>query len=393
VILGCLLAIAVGLAPTLKQRIDSWRGSPAAVPGESRWGESGVAQQPVDPLAGGVFASAGERSTGQASRRLDQTGVIRDELADRERRIAAREEVLWRQVITQFWKRQAAASAATIGLTLIIVLIIAGRMAHWSGFAKRLQEEENRMRNLQLSVIGALEEFESEVTAARAWAATELRSERSAAATQPPMRESFTDSKTPESPILEGAGSIGGGGGERGAAEAAVYREAAQSSVWQRATQALAADRLPQSQATGRSSGAPAHQAAPDDWVRRFLEPDPEMAASVEVTPPSAAVEGPWQEPARRQTPPPRAPEPPPDQDGPGLRERVEFLAAEGFTEREIARRLKLSREEVQLALKLAGGARRASRIGAGDQGARPSGPGPTTEWAPAEWHADESGQ
>jgi hypothetical protein len=183
IIVMCLLIVAVGFTPTIQQRM-------AALPG-ARSGGSAAAEPGLgdaSEVAGSSSASAlgmlppagasGEIPLPDAERIVQQAQLIRGELAARERAIAAQEDLLRRQVRAEFWKRQAAAAAATLGLSLMIVLVLVRRAADWSGFSQRLREEESRMRNLQLSVIGALEEFESELAAARSWAAAEARSRR-----------------------------------------------------------------------------------------------------------------------------------------------------------------------------------------------------------------------
>ncbi len=79
-------------------------------------------------------------------------------------------------------------------------------------------------------------------------------------------------------------------------------------------------------------------------WMERLV--DPEVSAT-EAELPTAAVperEGPWRDPARRTLPAPDSP-------APRWRAQVEYLAAEGLNESEIATRLRVSREEVRLVL------------------------------------------
>jgi hypothetical protein len=183
VIVMCLLIIVVGFTPTIRQRLSALPGQKESRtmttdldPSDGVQGSVPAGSREVDllPPAGGY----GEIPLPDAERIVQQAQLIRGELAARERAIAAQEDLLRRQVLAEFWKRQAAAAAATLGLSLIIVLVLVRRAADWSGFSQRLREEESRMRNLQLSVIGALEEFESELAAARSWAAAEARSRR-----------------------------------------------------------------------------------------------------------------------------------------------------------------------------------------------------------------------
>ncbi len=213
VIMVCLLGIVLGLAPKIRERLAAQPESPGpaaaaehpsrslegALPERTasgtgtvagdRGGASGTGTVAGDRGgASGTGTVAGDRggaSVGgdeialpDAGRMVQQAQLIREELVARERTIAAREALMRRQVLAEFWKRQAAAAAATLAFSLLIVLFLARRAADWTGFSKRLRNEESRLRNLQLSVIGALEEFESELAAARAWAEAEARARR-----------------------------------------------------------------------------------------------------------------------------------------------------------------------------------------------------------------------
>ncbi len=366
-VIGCLIVV-VGFTPAVQERLGLL---PA---GGTRSAPTGgaLAPAPGEPATPAVALSAtsGEIALPDANRIEQQVQLIRGELAARERAIAAQEELLRRQVLAEFWKRQAAAAAATLGFTLIIVLVLVRRAADWSGFSQRLREEESRMRNLQLSVIGALEEFESELAAARAWAAAEARARRPVADRSPaternePLQEVGTQGlhDTRPAPPPTPAGSTGYSFGEDEHVGAAVpmssggsgalrfggepapepaAREAAYPQPWQPARAAASAG----------AQVAPAGQAGsePDSWARRFLGTD--APAPME---PAAGPVGPWSEPIRRSEPMP-APAPTPRfvAAGPSTREQVERLAAEGYGEVEIARRMGLSREEIHLALML----------------------------------------
>ncbi len=131
----------------------------------------------------------------------------------------------------------------------------------------------------------------------------------------------------------------------------------------------------------------------PEPWVRRFLESDVETEPAPMVEPAVPAQRpGPWGGPTKREGPMPQPATPAvAASTGPGVREQVEYLAAEGFSEREIARRLNLSREEVQMALTLG----RKSRMGGIEHdGSRPIGRAPAaSDWSLREEDRYELGQ
>ncbi len=91
-----------------------------------------------------------------------------------------------------------------------------------------------------------------------------------------------------------------------------------------------------------------------ESWARRFTHPNQPVGAM----PMNDQNEdrGPWGEPVSRagQIPAPSN-KPPSFGQPPGLREQVEYLAAEGFSEMEIAKHLSVSRDEVNLALRMSG--------------------------------------
>ncbi len=374
VILGSLLGIVVGMAPTLKQRIDEWTGA---------GGEATEALR-NDPQAarvtGGVAQALGDdgswaRSAGngpEADRRLEQAQILRSELAARERDLAVREELIRRGVVEEFWKRQASAAVAAIALSVLVVLLLARKIIERTGYPEQMRRDESRLRGMQLSVIGALEEFESEVAAARAWASEEARIRtRQSAPTMPP--------KAPATP-----------------AQAATVAEAdasanapAPETVWEAARRALHNANLdepigPPPQPAGGREEAIAEPLPEPVWQARStmaeqpmtLDPPPEQPIAFEAPPEEPVHEypvperGPWGDAHRRPGPVPQPvqtaepPQPVPVGDVPrrqSLRAQVEYLAAEGLSETEIARRLGLSREEVQLAINLSRGNRRIS--------------------------------
>ncbi len=405
IILMCLLIIVVGFTPTLQQRL-------AAIPGQSS--TRAGAPAPSAPVTGEEAArpgsgetilyppsgAAGEIALPDAERIVQQAQLIRGELAARERAIAAQEDLLRRQVLAEFWKRQAAAAAATLGLALIIVLVLVRRAADWSGFTQRLREEESRLRNLQLSVIGALEEFESELAAARSWAAAEARSRRPAAdrsvAPDPLERpaEAVTfgappapavrapqparPAEAPEPAQPSRGGFFFGDDEHVGAAVPMGSGELRRPST--PSEDPLAAPSREAAPGLDFQPEPAPIPAEPQSWARRFLAPEaPGMAEQAEsafagpfrrsepafagpsrpAVTDAGAPTGPWTEPARREIPTPSPRNAPRyGSGGPSTREQVERLASEGWGETEIARRLGLSREEIHLALMLGRSAR-----------------------------------
>jgi len=389
----CLLVIVVGFAPTLQQRLAAIPGqntgrAAAPDPGAAREGEGAAPAVSGETLLFPLAGSTGEIPLPDAERIVEQAQLIRGELAARERAIAAQEDLLRRQVLAEFWKRQAAAAAATLGLSLIIVLLLVRRAAAWSGFAQRLRAEESRLRNLQLSVIGALEEFESELAAARSWAAAEARSRRPAA-----DRSAGPDpAELPMEPVVFGAGPAPIAPGSS-SARPALARETPgpisggfffgedehvgtavpmESGDERRTTGEPGAPRSFPAPPVARGAEAspvvafqgfqgPHEHVEPPSWARRFLAPeasgDPSLAGP--TAPAASVASGPWTEPVRREgpTPGPRNIRPYAE-GGPSTREQVERLTAEGWSETEIARRLGLSREEIHLALMLGRSAR-----------------------------------
>lgn len=412
VIVASVFGILVGLAPTMKQRIERALGRPGASRPEGKWGEvstdrGGREAQGSGRGAPGAYgaeapiSSGSERKSSPApDRRVQQAQVLRYELAERERMVAAQEEILRRQVLEEFWKRQAVATLATVALAALVLLLMARRIADWSGLSKRIREEESRMRNLQLSVIGGLEEFESELAAARAWAAAEARARRPGSETArsagdlPWRQEQDPVYETPcagapffkEQPDEQQVGAESSAWdlpaviersahGKQAHAPEEVVHPAAPAEPLEGARHMepmeVVRPMQPASPREGEVGEAGAFQgnmpaevaaiqapAIPESWARRFVVSEPGPAAHPQVEPaqdpPTPGGSGPWAEPIKRQSPTPvPAHQPTPSVGGPGPREQVEYLAAEGLGEGEIARRLGLSREEVHLALAL----------------------------------------
>lgn len=388
VILISSLGIVVTMGPTILDRATGLFGFTPAESPENSWANVG---DDLDRIQAELEAeNSGETSSAltadDVDRRMQQLQVHAGELIARERAISAREEVIRREVLAEFWKRQGAAAGFTVALATLIVLFLARRIADWTGFTKRLREEEARLRNLQLSVIGALEEFESELAAARAWAAAEARARRPGTAeqdffpqhagteampaaemeaersffddrvrdglmsmptpvTRPVEAETPAEEELPTPPGLEELGRR-----EMGAAEAQAPRQASPFSadVPQRTARPIQPERPADPFDEAWPPGSPgAREAsggeAPPTWAERFVEPAGE--------PPRAEH---WADPVRRSEPiSPPAHISETTRGGPGTREQVEYLAAEGLSENEIARRLGLSREEIHLVLTL----------------------------------------
>jgi len=353
VMLGSLGVIAVLLGPTLLQQLQQYhRGTP---PAESA-GWDGSRVEATTPASG----EDGERL-------MEQAAVVREELAARERLVAAREEVLRRQVLREFWKRQAVSAAAIIAFSALVVLLLMRRLADWTGFTKRLSEEESRLRNLQLSVIGALEEFESELAAARAWAAAEARSRRPVA--DPPRAQPETpipgvavssaenpffrapepepvSSVTPGEPPLDAFEDLPGG--EQISRPVPIGTGPPEPTAPRPPTPVEPPVAPPEPTPIWPTPEPAPPTSGQGNWAHRFVEPQP--------PPPAPAEQGPWAEATRRAG---SVPEPEhPRQGGPSTREQVEYLAAEGMSEQDIAQRLGLSQEEIHLALTLGRGLR-----------------------------------
>jgi hypothetical protein len=96
VILGSLLGVVVGLAPTLKQRIDEWTGAGGEATEALRHAPQaarvtdGAAQALGDDGSWALPSGNGP----EADRRLEQAQILRSELAARDRDLAVREELI-----------------------------------------------------------------------------------------------------------------------------------------------------------------------------------------------------------------------------------------------------------------------------------------------------------
>ena len=407
VILVSSLGIVVAIGPTILDRATGLFGfTPAKAP-ENSWADVGA---DLDRIQGELATEhSGETVTAltavDVDRRMQQLQVHAGELIARERAISAREEVIRRQVLAEFWKRQGAAAGFTVALATLVVLFLARRIADWTGFTKRLREEESRLRNLQLSVIGALEDFESELAAARAWAAAEARSRRPGAgepdffgqrpeeephAAVPEQEISFFDDRArdglmskpmpvarpanEELPTPPGLDEL-----VRREPLADIAAPAPVSpfsvEVPERTARPMQSEQTPHHADAFSEAwppGSPGAQAgAPSTWAERFVEPAPESPRA-----------GHWADPVRRSEPtPPPAHIAETTRGGPGTREQVEYLAAEGLSENEIARRLGLSREEIHLVLTLGRRSRRSYDSPVGRLAAE-QGPAGIPEWA-----------
>ncbi len=369
VILGSLLGVVVGLAPTLKQQIDEWTGAGGEATDALRNAPqaSRVTDGAAQALGGDGSWALPSGNGPEADRRMEQAQILRSELAARERDLAVREELIRRRVAEEFWKRQASAAVAAIALSVLVVLLLARKIIERTGYPEQMRRDESRLRGMQLSVIGALEEFESEVAAARAWASEEarLRMRPSASAVRP--QASAVPPQASATPAQAAT-----------VAEVDASADApAPETVWEAARRALHNANLhepitPLPQSAGGREEAVAEPLPEPVWQARStmaeqpraFEAPPEEPVHAHPVP----ERGPWGDAHRRPGPVPQPvqtaepPQPVPVGGvprGQSLRAQVEYLAGEGLSETEIARRLGLSREEVQLAINLSHGNRR----------------------------------
>ncbi len=329
VIAGCLLGVIVGMAPSV---IERFRGGQA--------GSQPATGLTVAPSRGRAIDAAATPE--DITRRSQQMNMVRDDLAARHAQVSAQEAALRRDLLGQFWKRQAAVSVMTICLSLAVVLGAIWRTMGRRALQGGLQSEEARLRSLQMAVIGGLEEFETNLRQAQ------QQTSAPAAAPEPDLMVSpapTAEAPPLPEPILEEP--------RRSFFDPNEEQTASEDRVWQAARASLL-EELRERRVEGapepvaQPEGAWSPEPPPQDstWARRFLESDAEDTL---VEP-----EGPWQEPAPRESAPRSAPaQMPAGPARPGVREQIEYLAAEGCPQTEIARRLGVSLEEVGLVLQL----------------------------------------
>jgi hypothetical protein len=388
---GAVLGIAIGMGPTVLERIGIYT-APGML-GDLMGGAQPVEATVNDPAESAVTPVVHL----QMDRRAEQTQFISEELAAREQAVAAGEAVLAKSLETDFWKRQTMAAAATIAFTMLLTVVVLGRAMEKDGIRKRLRAEETRLRNLQLSVIGSLEEFEANLADARAWAAAEaqdrntefsshhidkaLQAEPFAETANAPlaMNNAFSgeDEMSPMPALSSPAIAPVGNTDESFYAPPAVEAPPLEQPLEQPFEQAL--EPIYQNELT-EALQQPVFE--PQDEYRRDTQNDwPERF----VAPPQAVDNGPWGESVRRSQPMP-APVNLPEEHGgqaPGMRGQIEYLAAEGYTETDIARQLGVSRDEVRLALRLGAPKRTPQQIPVTAQSPDPG-------WQSREWEPNE---
>jgi len=406
-IAATLLAVAVVLTPGIREQVvdGAWlrwdrtatRSEATLMPVKEQLGEPGGETSLVAAETfGGRTAGAASGLPALAGLETDdrvqqQLALVRQELLERQRRVAAREAALQQQFLAQFWMRQAAAAGLTIALTLVAVALLLRYGLPQLAGSRRWQREEGRLRKLQLSVIDGLEELRATLEAARKPAASmlsdvpleaigELGSQAPESRPQPAgqaqptrvwaddaQRESDERGESERTPEREPEPDRWPAHAPLGSPAAARSRHAAGggrptpsgSDPARRSTPRP--DQLPVS----RSTSAPA-AARRLGWAERFVRPD----ALVE----SRDERGPWGDPPQRRTPPAVAPAPRATPAGggtaaaarPGLRAQIEYLSACGLEATEIARRLQVSHAEVRLALSL--------RVGTADRSGQENG-------------------
>ncbi|MFH1144572.1 MAG: hypothetical protein V1774_08530, partial [Candidatus Eisenbacteria bacterium] len=265
-------------------------------------------------------------------RRAEQLALLQEDLLAREQRWAGQAQALSAPAFS--WRRQATAALGTVILTLAAVAGALKLGLGWSAWQKRLRGEELRLRKLQLSVLGALEELQAAIAQAR--------DDVSAAA---PRAAGFTALEAPPAPLQAEYSDPPAEWAERLVGRPVETRPArlVGRPVESRAVRLAG---RPMEPSPARPAGRPV-ETRPARPSARPVEtrPDRFVARPAELGP--ASEGGPWMEPPARdaERPAPR------QRPAPPWMGRVEELAAEGLTAAEIGRRLRVSREEILLAL------------------------------------------
>ncbi len=321
------------------------------------------------PQSEGAFVSRSTAATpagaeqGTLERRLQQLEVARTDLAERERRLAEAEASMKQRLTGRFLHMQVGASVLTFAVTLLLVSVLIRRSPEWSGLQRQLREEASRLRSLQLSVIGALEEFEATINAVgrspSAASSKDAQPKESAykAGAEVPAggeRAEYEEGSritrsvpgTEEQPIKRGRPPA-----ERPAAPARPAMDVAgpvrQETLGEMTSRGEgffdeASDVMDQrSAAPARNTvrdGSFFPERHPSSWAERLTEKESAMEEQ---------RRGPWSDSLRRKGTPPPARRPA----VPDWRAQAEYLASEGVGESEIARRLGVSRQQVRLAL------------------------------------------
>lgn len=296
--------------------------------------------------------------TGDDARLRQQLEFARLELAEREERVAVREAALRGELQRGFWARQALVGALTLALAALAVPLLLKRGIGWSALREQLRADESRLQRLQLSVIDGLQAFEASLAGARAEGAAASSGAGEAG------REELTPDRARRLVLAEAPATA------RPQPQAAPARAPARADRPVRLVEAIEEEQMwpaleprplesePYAPEEGFVAADALEPDAPlsrprDAWAKRLFAPEPRAEA------PDPRGAGLWSEPARRPVPPPRE-----TRALPSARAQIEYLAAGGLGEAEIARRLRLSREEVHTALALGGYTEAGSRGG-----------------------------
>jgi len=360
---GTLVGIFIGIAPSVLERFASSSNpmspllailKPSSANHEIETSSTGT-ETGSDLLVADYSNDSEAVVNVLTDRRLQQASIVADELAARERDVAIREAALLGRMNSDFWKRQLPAAAATIALTMVLVMLVLNRAMSKDGIRLRLRDEETKLRNLQLSVIGSLEEFERNLADARVWVAAESSKRehdhsRPQMSNSPSPRSSHSMAAEPPAPRpINTVEMIRDEEPNQSRQSELPNSTQTSSAAWSASHEAFiasspeASQKLPDSVSPEDNRGS---------WTRRFVEPVTQR--ETDLMNDDSKQRGPWGEPVRRSAEPP-APQNRPPLIGrtPGLREQVEYLAAEGFSEAEIAKHLSVSRDEVSLALQM----------------------------------------
>jgi len=342
---GLLLAVA----PLVKDRLPAQpvageRATPAPA-GELGAAELGAAElgaaalgtadrgvaAPRGAAPGGSSTqwSAVAASDGSTMRRAEQLALARDELLAREFRLAEGAAALGGRGFS--WRRQAMVALGTVVLALTAVSLALKLGLGWSTWSRRLRAEESRLRTLQLSVLGALEELQATLATAQAEA------ERAGTMAAPPAARETGGVHAPslsghDAELVE---SLDSGR----AVEPTERGEPIENSAYRDLGDRSEGARLAEGAVRGAVTPPPA------SWAARLLGDD--QAAEAAPPRPRRPLEGPWQEPVHRRAPPRQ---PPAGSTAPWV-SQLSDLVAQGLTIPQMARRLQVSREEVTLAL------------------------------------------
>jgi hypothetical protein len=367
-----LLGVALWLTPLMMGR-----PAPATRVGEPLAAAATSAPLPTEPFP----ALSG---TGDDARALQQVEIARQELVEREQLVAAQTAALRAGLQHGFWARQMLVGLCTILLAVGTVAYLLQRGVGWSTLRARLRSEEARLHELQLSVIGALQELESTLATARDAAPDEARrAPRSMPVAPPEPRPSsepvaLPDLRPARAPIAPP--DLRPSPASIALSDLQPRPEPAAMPVLGARVRAVPFER---GDAPGRAPAAPI--AAGAGWAERFLarEPltvretlvsrEPFVARDALMPRGSGLTGGPIRRdelPLREVSEPwPSQPEPLAPASArpvPSMRAQIEYLSAGGLGETEIARRLRLSREEVRLALALEGQSESRTRRTAG---------------------------